>query len=155
MHFFENVLIPIKTSLKVVPKGPINNIPAMVQIVAWRRPGDKPLSEPMIVSLLTHTCVARLQWVGKNTSVITALGSMFRDNTKGMKHGRMNATSTAPFRAMAAATISSCVKMKPLSVCHTIYFLIKSSQNELNFLYEVRHTEIPSGNKPIGHHWSD
>ena len=33
-------------SLKFVPKGPINNIPALVQIMAWRRPGDKPLSEP-------------------------------------------------------------------------------------------------------------
>ena len=39
--------------MKFVPKGPINNIPAMVQIMAWRRPGDKPLSEPMVVSLPT------------------------------------------------------------------------------------------------------
>ena len=37
----ENVWIPIKFSLKFVPKGPINNIPALVQIMAWRRPGDK------------------------------------------------------------------------------------------------------------------
>ena len=44
-------------------KGPINSIPAMVQIMAWRRPGDKPLSEPMVVSLATHICVARPQWV--------------------------------------------------------------------------------------------
>ena len=35
----------------------------MIQILAWRRPGDKPLSEPMIVSLLTHICVTRPQWV--------------------------------------------------------------------------------------------
>ena len=35
-------------SLKFVPKGPINNIRAMVQIMAWRRSGDKPLSEPML-----------------------------------------------------------------------------------------------------------
>ena len=136
--FFLNVLIPIKTSLKVVPKGPINNIPAMVQIVAWRRPGDKPLSEPMIVSLLWRIHASLGFNELKNTSVITALGSMFRDNTKGMKRGRMNAISTAPFRAMAAATISSRVKMKPLSVCHTIYFLNKSSQNKLNLLYKVR-----------------
>ena len=59
----ENVSIPIKTSLKIVPKSPINNIPALVQIRAWRRPGDKPLSEPMMVSLLTHICVTRPQWV--------------------------------------------------------------------------------------------
>ena len=35
--------------MKFVPKGPINNIPALVQIMAWRRLGDKPLSEPMMV----------------------------------------------------------------------------------------------------------
>ena len=59
----ENAKISIKTSLKFVPKGPINIIPALVQIMAWRRPGDKPLSEPMIVSSLTHICVTRPQWV--------------------------------------------------------------------------------------------
>ena len=31
--------------------------------MAWRRPGDKPLSEPIMVSLLTHICVSRPQWV--------------------------------------------------------------------------------------------
>ena len=59
----ENVWISIKISLKVVSKGPINNIPSLVQIMAWRRPGDKPLSEPMMVSLPTHICVTRPQWV--------------------------------------------------------------------------------------------
>ena len=59
----ENILIPIKISLTFVPKGSINNIPALVQIMAWRRPGDKPLSEPMMVKLPTHICVTRPQWV--------------------------------------------------------------------------------------------
>ena len=59
----ENVRISIKFSLKFVPKGPINNIPALVQIIAWRCPGDKPLSEPVMVSLLTHICVTRPQWL--------------------------------------------------------------------------------------------
>ena len=44
----ENAWIPIKISLKFVPEGPINNISALVQIMAWRRIGDKPLSEPMM-----------------------------------------------------------------------------------------------------------
>ena len=44
----ENILISIKVSLKFVPKGPINNMPALVKIMAWRRPGDKSLSEPMM-----------------------------------------------------------------------------------------------------------
>ena len=59
----ENLRIPITISLKFVPKGPINNIPALVQTMAWRRPGDKPLSEPMMVRLPTHICVTRPQWV--------------------------------------------------------------------------------------------
>ena len=63
IFFNENVWITIKISLKFVAKGPINNIPALVQIMAWRRPGDKPSSEPVMVSLLTHICVARPQWV--------------------------------------------------------------------------------------------
>ena len=60
-HIFlnENVRILIKISQKFVPKGPINNIPALVQIMAWRRPGDKPLSGPMLVRFLTHICVTR------------------------------------------------------------------------------------------------
>ena len=44
----ENVWIPIEISLKFVPKGPINNIPALIQKMAWRQTGDKPLSEPMM-----------------------------------------------------------------------------------------------------------
>ena len=59
----ENIWISIQFSPKFVPKGPINNIPALVQIMAWRRLGDKPLSELMMVSLLTHICVTRPEWV--------------------------------------------------------------------------------------------
>ena len=59
----DNVRISIKISLKFVLKGPINNNPSLVQIMVWRRSGDKPLSEPMMVSLLTHICVTRPQWV--------------------------------------------------------------------------------------------
>ena len=58
-----NVWISVKISLKFVHKIPVNNIPALVQIMAWCRPGDKPLSEPMMVNLLTHICVTRPQWV--------------------------------------------------------------------------------------------
>ena len=57
----ENVRISIKISMKFVPKGPIDNNPALVQIMAWCRSGDKPSSEPMMVSLLTHICVTRPQ----------------------------------------------------------------------------------------------
>ena len=59
----ENVKISIKISLKFFPKSPVNYITALNQIMAWCRPGDKPLSEPMMVSLLTHICITRPQWV--------------------------------------------------------------------------------------------
>ena len=49
-HIFlnKNVCISIEISLKFVPKGPMNNMPALVQIMARRRTGDKPLSEPLM-----------------------------------------------------------------------------------------------------------
>ena len=59
----ENIWISIKISLTFIPRGPINNIPTLVQVMAWCQPGDKPLSEPMVVNLLTHICVTRPQWV--------------------------------------------------------------------------------------------
>ena len=37
------LLIPI--SLKFVSKGPIGNQSVVVQVIAWHRTGDKPLSE--------------------------------------------------------------------------------------------------------------
>ena len=61
----EIIWISIKISLKFVPRGPIN-IPALVQIMVWCRPGDKPLSEAMMVSLLTHICVTRPQGSNAN-----------------------------------------------------------------------------------------
>ena len=61
----ENVWNLITISLKSIPKSPINNIPALVQIMAWCRPGNKPLSEPMVVNLLTHICFTQPQWVNE------------------------------------------------------------------------------------------
>ena len=48
IFFNEPVYILLKISSKFVVNGPINNIPALVQIMARRRTGDKPLSEPMM-----------------------------------------------------------------------------------------------------------
>ena len=59
----KNEWISIEISLKFVRKGSINNIHALIQIMAWCRPGDKPLSELMMACLLTHICVTRPQWV--------------------------------------------------------------------------------------------
>ena len=57
-----NGWISITNSWVFVSSGPIN-IPPSVTIMAWRRPGAKPLSELMAVSLLRHICVTQPQWV--------------------------------------------------------------------------------------------
>ena len=64
----ENCCILIKFSLVYVRKGPTDNDPALVEIMAWRRSGNKPLSKPMMIALPTHICVTRPQWV--NIAVI-------------------------------------------------------------------------------------
>ena len=46
----QNDRILIRISLKFVPRSPADNIPLLVQIMAWCQSGDKPVSEPM----LTH-----------------------------------------------------------------------------------------------------
>ena len=46
----ENVWISLKISSKFVSKVQINNIPALVEIMAWCQPGNKALSEPMMAT---------------------------------------------------------------------------------------------------------
>ena len=66
MHFLnENVSISNTILMKYVPYGVIDNDLSLVQIMTWRRTGDKPLSEPMMVKLPTHICVSRCQWVSR------------------------------------------------------------------------------------------
>ena len=47
----ENVWTSLKISLKFVPKGPIDNMLTLFQIMAWHQTGDKPLSEPMMAQV--------------------------------------------------------------------------------------------------------
>ena len=56
--------------------------------MAWRRPGYKPLSEPMIVRLPTHICVARPQWVKIASTCKTELHSHHGHNS--IKRWRLN-----------------------------------------------------------------
>ena len=74
----ENVSILIKMSLKFIPEGPINNIPALVQIMAWRRPGNRPLSESMVFSLLMHICVTQCQWVNWSPDFLECMSWRWR-----------------------------------------------------------------------------
>ena len=45
----------LKFWVKFVPKGPIESVPALVQIMAWYRTGNKSLSEPM----MAYLCITR------------------------------------------------------------------------------------------------
>ena len=69
MHFLEwkYTNFSIKISLKFVPNGLIDIIPALVQIMAWCQPGHKLLSEPMMVNSLTHVYSTQPQWVNSLT----------------------------------------------------------------------------------------
>ena len=70
----ENLWISIKISVQFVLKDLINDIPALVQIMAWRWPGDKPLSKAMMVNLQMHVCITGPQWVSNlSISVVTYL----------------------------------------------------------------------------------
>ena len=44
----ENGRIPIHISLNFIPKSPVDNKSTLVQVIAWRRTGDKPLPEPIM-----------------------------------------------------------------------------------------------------------
>ena len=58
----KNILISMKFSLKAIPKGSITNIPALVQITAWHRAGDRQLSESMMIILPAKSCVTLPQF---------------------------------------------------------------------------------------------
>ena len=59
----ENDRISNQISQKFIPRGLIDNKPALVQVMAWRRTSDKPLPEPMMTKFtvaymrhyITHT----------------------------------------------------------------------------------------------------
>ena len=57
----KSFFISIRISLKFVPKGPIDNMAALDQGMAWRWTGHKPLPEPM----LTQFAAAYMRYLGE------------------------------------------------------------------------------------------
>ena len=110
----ENIWIPIKISMKVVPKGPVNDIPSLVQIMAWRRPGDKPLSEPMMVSLTAHICITRPQWVK-----IVYAGECFR-NDKYLQAQTPKPHASSHYSDVIIGSIASQITSLTI-VCSSVY----------------------------------
>ena len=59
--FFKMQILEFRLKFHCIlsPAGLINKILALIQIMARRRPGDEPSSEPMMVRLPTHICVTQ------------------------------------------------------------------------------------------------
>ena len=104
----ENVSISIKFSLKFVPKGQINYISALVQIMAWRRRGDKPLFEPMMISLLTHICVTRPQWVNMKDDQLRRISSLTCKYQVGMTTSRISVFTILTLNKSWTASLKCC-----------------------------------------------
>ena len=92
----ENVWISINMSLKCVPIGKMLNIPTLVQVMARRRQGDKPLSEPMMVRFWRIYA-----WLGLNELLISCglrrlIQSVLSEAASGSRyisHNKMRATT--------------------------------------------------------------
>ena len=71
----ENDKIWIQISLKLVPRSPIDNKPALIQVMAWCRTGDKPLPEPMMAQFTDeYICGTRGRWF--NTIIMPILSQL-------------------------------------------------------------------------------
>ena len=111
------------------PKGPIYNIPALVQIIACRRPGDKPLSEPMMVSYQTHICVTRPQWVKRyeftwcGRAKFKNSNYYFGDNNQGLETKRKQLNGETLYYVKVC--FSAELVFQWLILCNINYFYFK------------------------------
>ena len=106
--------------LKFVPVGPIINISASVLIMSWRWPGDKPLSEPIMVRLPTHICIPQPQWFiqlpGKHMWHLWVIKS--HKPTKNLWHLHNNANKAHPitmildYTGFFPDTVHACATIK-------------------------------------------
>ena len=51
IFFNENYDTLIQISLKIIPKGVIDNMPPLFQVMAWCRLGDRPLLESVMIQI--------------------------------------------------------------------------------------------------------
>ena len=130
----ENVWISIKISLKFVPNVPIKNIPALVQIMAWRRSGDKPLSEPMMVRLPTHICVTRPQWV-KSAIYILCEPQCVHSNCGGLENGYLFTNTSVGIRSCQRWNLDSYRELKKdMVLCFILLMAFWYGRVMVNFL---------------------
>ena len=120
-----------------------------IKITAWRRPGDKPLSEPMVVNLLTHICVTRPQWVKeqcpwpcpaywKRTGITSLIGNCnkYHWNINNFKTDRICANRNHTQDAMQAAEEMGARRIYMIELTRIECCLqnnVKSSHNSWNW----------------------
>ena len=115
MHFLEWKCM---ISLKFVHKGSISDIPALVQIMAWCRLGDKPLSEPMLACSPTHVYVSRPQWL--NSSGICQIWVWFKRFESHFCKIRLISNWTTHYNDVIMSTVVSQVTILTI-VFSTVY----------------------------------
>ena len=118
----DNVRISIRIPLKFVLYGPIYCIPALVQIMAWRRPGDKPLSEPMMVWLPTHICFTRPQYCPVSVGISRS------------QHQQTDVLRSEQTRWLTADDIFRCISLNT-------FFRLKSNFSEIMYIW-FRHCQL-------------
>ena len=53
MHLVEwKVFVLIQILLKSVPEGPVDNMPALFQVMVWHQTGDKPVPNPVMIHFI-------------------------------------------------------------------------------------------------------
>ena len=62
---FKCIFMNENDRITFVPMSPIDNMPALVQLMAWRRTGDKPLSEPMLTRFTDAYMRHKGRWVNR------------------------------------------------------------------------------------------
>ena len=146
--------ISMKMSLKFVPKDPIDNNPALIQIIAWHQTGDKPLSEPMMVRSQTHICISRPQWVNPSSA-----GSVYPRHELGHHCVcRCSRSSTGteltikldmhPSKFLSLAMIMRNFFLLDLTTCKMTYKILSN----LASIFNVEPRRLPSGAE-IGIFW--
>ena len=98
--------------------------------MAWHRPGDKPLFEPMMVSLLTHICVTRPQWVNY-TKFLGCQHPVYEDNFSSSQRTPHSSSSLASY---GVSTLRIWVEIEHVIALHCIsisriilcFFVIKN-----------------------------
>ena len=94
--------------------------------MAWCRPGDKPLSEPMLFSLPTHICVTRPQWV--NPQAI----SWYHDKvTCHILKVTKTKTVTKPHKSFDVLRYNTCNNLDPVK-CLEAYLNLTANQRVTN-----------------------